>query len=180
MLRAGRVGAALVALACNEDVSPPADILNPVCSGDYSGLPASGTSLEHDLMPIFGAACTFSSCHDRSAKKAGLVLGDPRSPTDPTLLKEVRDSLLAPSTTVKSPVVPRVTPFDPTTSFLLDKVTGTQNDRGYSECRNQDPSRGPADTCGDAMPLGNPDYCSKAPEKIIAIAQWIRDGALQN
>jgi hypothetical protein len=152
-------------------------------------------------MPIFGGSCIFSSCHDQSSKKAGLVLGDPKSfgldggscfdtsakwgcripePIDPVLLREVRDSLLAPSTTVKSPVVPRVTPGDPTESFLLDKVTGTQNDRGYTQCQNQDPRGVSADTCGDVMPLGNADFCAARPDKVIAIAQWIRDGALEN
>jgi len=132
-------------------------------------------------MPIFGASCTFSSCHDRSAKKAGLVLGDPIEPLDDSaLLKEVRDSLLAPSTTVKSPVVPRVTPGDPARSFLLDKVTDTQNARGYAQCQNQDPRGSSPDTCGEAMPLGDATFCSTRPEKVVAIAQWIRDGALQN
>ena len=172
--------AVMSALACSEDPSPTADPGNPVCSGDYSELPASGVSLEHDLIPIFVASCTFSSCHDPSAKKAGLVLGDPKVPIDSALLREVRDSLLAQSTTVKSPVVPRVTPGDPTTSFLLDKVTATQNDRGYAQCENQDPRGSSANTCGDAMPLSDAAFCTTNPNKVIAIAQWIRDGAPQN
>jgi hypothetical protein len=151
-----------------------------VCNGDYSELPAASVSLEHDLMPIFKASCTFSSCHDRSAKKAGLVLGDPTSPTDASLLKEVRDSLLAPSTTVKSPVVPRVTPGDPTKSFVLDKLTGIQNDRGYAQCANQDPRGSSANTCGDPMPLGDAKFCATQTAKVLAIAQWIRDDAPQN
>jgi hypothetical protein len=114
--------------------------------------------------------------------KAGLVLGDPKSPDriDPNLSKEVRDSLLAPSTTVTSPVVPRVTPGNPTKSFLLDKITNTQNDRGYAACRNQGPSGSSPNSCGDPMPFGDPNYCSENPGKVMAIAGWIRDGAPQN
>jgi hypothetical protein len=176
------VGASLSALACNEDAQPTDAPMNAVCSGDYSDLPASGVSLEHDLMPIFEASCTFSSCHDRSARKAGLVLGDPKAtdPGDAALLKEVRDSLLAPSTTVKSPIVPRVTPGDPTKSFVLDKMTGTQNERGYAQCQNQGPSGSPPNGCGDPMPFGDPNYCSESPMKVESIAAWIRDGAPQN
>lgn len=181
-LLAGCVGTALCALVCCEDASPEpdSDSVNVVCKGDYSDLPTAAVSLEHDLMPIFRESCTFSSCHDTSAKKAGLVLGDPNADLgDPNLLKDVRESLLAPSTTVKSPAVPRVTPGDPTKSFLLDKVTGTQNGRGYA-CENQAPVGSPRDACGDAMPLGDATFCATQPGKIIAIARWIRDGALQD
>lgn len=186
LLAACCVSAALSSLACSEEPSPTADSTNAVCSGDYSALPATEASLEHDLMPIFGASCTFSSCHDRSAMKAGLVLGDPKSLRedggfiDPLLLKEVRDSLLAPSTTVASPAVPRVTPGDPTRSFLLDKITNTQSERGYAQCRNQGPTRSSSNSCGDPMPFGDPNYCSTNSGKVMAIAAWIRDGAPQN
>jgi hypothetical protein len=111
--------------------------------------------------------------------KAGLVLGD-RRPVDAVLLKEVLDSLLAPSTTVTSPIVPRVTPYDPTKSFLLDKITGNQNERGYAECRNQGPIGSSPDGCGDPMPLGNASYCATNADKVMTIAKWIRDGALGN
>jgi hypothetical protein len=197
---------ALAVLACNEDGPsaddlPADDLPNPVCSGDYSQRSTAPVSLEHDLMPIFAASCVFSSCHDPSARKADLVLGDPKSfgldagscidesaewgcrlsePIDPALLKEVRDGLLAPSKTVKVPALPRVTPGDPTKSFLLDKVTGTQNRRGYAQCENQSVSGSSANTCGDTMPLGSTTYCATMPEKVIAIVQWIRDGAPEN
>jgi hypothetical protein len=68
------VGAALSSLACNDEPSPTAESTNAACTGDYSDLPTSEVSLEHDIMPIFEASCTFSSCHDRSAMKAGLVV----------------------------------------------------------------------------------------------------------
>jgi hypothetical protein len=196
---------ALAVAGCSDDVrqsAPDSDggASNPVCSGDYSDIPATGISLEHDLMPIFGQSCTYSECHDPAAKKAGLMLGDPSAfgpgrsscydpsakwgcsipePIDQNLLKSVRDSLLAPSMTVVTPAVPRVTPFDPTKSFLLDKVTGNQNKRGYATCQNQDPSRSQG-ACGDAMPLSGPSLCEDEPARVMAIAAWIRDGAEQN
>lgn len=139
-----------------------------VCSGDYSELDGSTVSLERDLVPIFKGSCVFSSCHDASAHEAGFVLGDP---------KTIRDELLAQSTT--EPSLPRVTPYDPTKSFLLDKLTGNQNERGYSGCANQLPSNG-AGACGDVMPPNTGGLCADQPQKVIAIARWILAGAPQN
>ena len=170
----------IAAALCGCDGEEPPPVPEPaVCSGDYSQLPAAEVSLERDLMPMFGASCTFSSCHDRSSKKAGLFLGDPSSPIDPTLLMEVRDSLLAPSMTVTAPAVPRVTPGDPTKSFLLDKVTGSQDGRGYT-CESQEPSPADSTSCGATMPFGYADYCAENPHKVGAMAAWIRDRAPQN
>jgi hypothetical protein len=103
-------------------------------------------SFEHDLMPIFGLSCIASSCHDSTARKADLVLGDPSawgppgtSCYDPTakwkysfpapiprdLLTIVYSGLVdVPSKTV--PAVMRVVPGDPSSSFLVDSVSGTQ------------------------------------------------------
>lgn len=171
-----------------------------VCAGDYSQLPTAGVSLEHDLMPIFGASCTFSSCHDPTARKAGLLLGDPRAfapdggscfdesakwgcripmPIDANLLKDVRDSLLSSSTTVKEPAIFRVAPRDPGKSFLLDKLTGNQDGRGYT-CESQEPTPTSPASCGGPMPFGDSNFCKTNPDKVSAIAEWIRDGAPQN
>ena len=92
-------------------------------------------------------------------------------------LKTVRDSLLAPSETVVGSSLPRVTPFDPTKSFVLDKVTGTENDRGY-RCQSQDASE-PL-PCGGPMPKGGSSLCVQSSDSALAIAQWIRQGAPQN
>src|ERR1041384_731852 len=128
------------------DVAPPA-----AGCVDFSNLPTSPpVSLQQDLLPIFGLSCIASSCHDTSAKEAGLVLGDPRAcgppgsncfdptakwkykfpgPIDPALLSQVATSLVASSMTV--PGLQRITPGKPDQSFLIDKITGQENSKQY-------------------------------------------------
>src|ERR1043165_4553366 len=58
---------------------PPAECV------DLNQLPTTPTiSFKNDLMPIFGLSCIASSCHDTSAHKADLILGDPSACGKPT------------------------------------------------------------------------------------------------
>lgn len=190
-------GQSCVAAKC-VDESGNMGVTPPGCA-DFSGLPTTPpVSFEHDLMPIFGLSCIASSCHDRSAKKAGLVLGDPSAcgppgtscydpaakwkykfpgPIDPNLLNEVFSNLVASSMTV--PGLQRVTPGNPGQSFLIDKISGLENSKQYPvPCQSQDPTRPGA--CGSDMPLNSPSLCQDSPDKVRAIATWINQGVLMN
>lgn len=189
-------GALAFSLAgCSQgDVAPPAE----GCV-DYANLPTSPpVSFQQDLMPIFGLSCIASSCHDPSAKKAGLILGDPAAcgppgtscynpaakwkyqfpgPLDPNLLQQVLTSLTSPSMTV--PALQRIAPGKPENSFLLDKISGQENNKQYPvPCQSQDTTRPGA--CGSDMPLNSPSLCSDSPDKVRAIAQWVMAGAPNN
>jgi len=171
---------------------------------DISALPSTPeVSFRNDLMPIFGLSCIASSCHDQSAKKANLILGDPSAcgpmgtncydaaakwsytfQTNPADREALVATVLANLVNVASatiPGVPRVASGNAENSFLVDKVAGQQNSKQYpGPCTNQDPSR-PAGACGSDMPLGTPKgFCGDSPNKVQAIAQWIQQGAKNN
>ena len=63
---------------CSSDKSGNGDGSQPPTECvDLSQLPTTPTiSFQNDLMPIFGLSCIASSCHDPSAHKANLSLGD--------------------------------------------------------------------------------------------------------
>jgi hypothetical protein len=171
---------------------------------DFSTLPTAPISFRRDVMPIFGLSCIASSCHDSNARKADLVLGDPsacgpagtvcydptarwyytyRAGVPPDLLTAVYSGLVnVPSKIV--PAVNLVTPGDPSSSFLLDTLIGTQNTSWYSsQCRSTEPSL-PGAPCGPDMPLGSPNWCEGGDqlsvEKVQALAMWIQQGAPMN
>lgn len=153
-----------------------------------------------DVMPIFGFSCAGSQCHSGTRPKAGLSLGprcDPMgtdcvwpsqpntdNPSAPQPITEgdfqnVYDALMAPSVT--APAVKRVVPGKPEASFLVDKIAGTQNDKGYA-CTNtgNDPTVG---VCGDHMPQTVGPLCSTGktgPDRVAAIVNWIAQGAANN
>jgi hypothetical protein len=190
----------LSVFGCSQgEVAPPA----AECV-DYTNLPAAPVSFANDIMPIFGLSCIASSCHDQSAHKADLVLGDPsacgpqgticfdesakwkytyKAGVTPDLKQAVLDSLLAP-TSKTAPGVRRVAPGQPENSFLLDKVTGQQNSKQYpAPCQNQDPVNSPG-ACGGDMPYRSPNWCADGEQlsvqKVQAVAQWIEQGAQNN
>jgi hypothetical protein len=176
------------------------------CNTDYAryqGDAGRMVSLRSDVMPVFGLSCTVSDCHNSHDKKSGLDLGwrcaydavkracifpaveDPNTPsTNPPkplteeVVNAVYASLLADSATASG--VKQVVPGDPSRSFLLDKLAGTQNERGYT-CTNQDPSRevNPV-PCGDTMPQGADPTCEGSPASFELIVRWITQGARNN
>lgn len=133
---------------------------------DTSGPEVSFTA---DLMPFFAVTCAFGGCHDGDTRQAGLYLGPnvSKGPADASTQREVHDSLLSAATTTRE--LPRITPFDPSKSFLMLKVAGCQNAVGLT-CGD----RIPGQPCGARMPYLSPPL---APEKRAMLARWIADGA---
>lgn len=182
---------------------------------------APAVSLRNDLMPIFGLSCVAGECHNvyEAQPRAGLILGvkgayDATSPPwlygfppdtgatlpigdpikDPqpitqSVLDTVRASLLEASLTV--PSRKRVEPGNPSMSFLLDKVSDTQDEGPYqAECDNQDPTKSQA-ACGGPMPITGTALClmpgsqtiqgaATGQDRFNAIVRWIAQGAQNN
>jgi hypothetical protein len=161
---------------------------------------AEHVTFRDDVMPILGLQCTQSSCHVGDAPAAKLYLGvrcvyDQKSPhhctfvdaPDPAsstgvmpltadIVERVYQGLLAPSNT--APEVQRVTPGDPRASFLIDKIGGTHDDRGY-DCVALG-SMGVGGPCGSAMPFGSSGLCDlgdQGPPAFDTIAAWVLQGA---
>jgi hypothetical protein len=126
-------------------------------------------SFENDLMPFFSVTCAFGGCHDGLTRKNGLYLGPNFNDgaADATTRGEVLQSLLAPATTTAD--LPRVTPGDPSRSFLMLKVQGCQNRLGLA-CN----SALPDEPCGAQMPALSPPLTA---EKRSLLARWIAQGA---
>jgi hypothetical protein len=101
-------------------------------------------------------------------------------PYDPAIASMVRTGLLAPATTVNGGTVQRVAPMHPESSFIIEKLTDTQNSKGYT-CTNQDPAYAPLDSCGVFMPLNGNKWCESSERpRFDALATWIAQGALDN
>jgi hypothetical protein len=134
-------------------------------------------------MPIFQGKCAASSCHNEGHKEAGLSLGPASgSPVDDTVLKDVHDNLVnTPAQTVTTGDVMRIVPGDPSKSFLVDKITDTQNDKGF-KCTNQNPNYVTVpQPCGDYMPTSGGDHlCPASRAKFDTIINWIAQGAQNN
>jgi hypothetical protein len=180
---------------------------------DYSGLAsAAPVQFTRDVMPIFGFSCYASDCHNSNDNnfRAGLVLGvhcqpmgeganltcvypttqdpnaDPISdpnPLTPAILQAVYANLVnTPSQTVASQM--RVVPGHPESSFLIDKLADSQNNKPYtSMCKDTDPSHemnpGP---CGYGMPQATVDtgLCQTNNPWFVKVATWIAQGAPAN
>jgi hypothetical protein len=176
-----------------------------LCDTDFTRVQgAARVSLRDDVMPVFGLSCVTNSCHlgAPATSAAHLYLGvrckyDPGSlqcvfpdapdadpgkpqPLPQSIVDAVHEALLAPSVT--APAVWRVTPGDPGASFLVDKLAGTHNDRGYDCARaaQGDPREGP---CGAAMPLGGGTLClagERGRKRFDTVVAWIAQGAPNN
>ena len=107
-------------------------------------------SFKDDVQPILNSQCVF--CHVTGAENGGLNLGR----------RESHASLLSKST--EAPSMPRVTPGDPSQSYLVHKLKGTQLDAGGS---------------GAQMPLYDPPKPFPA-EHLEIIERWIKEGAQKN
>ena len=110
---------------------------------------SSGTSAPPKLADIqttiFKKSCVFSPCHKGPSGAGGLVL-------DGTLDEVFTALVNAPTQSVKDKI--RVVPDSPDTSYLVEKITRTEAEKG------------------SAMPI---DVVSA--EKIESIKAWIRAGA---
>jgi hypothetical protein len=107
-------------------------------------------SFKDDVQPILNSQCVF--CHVTGAENGGLNVGR----------REAYASLLSPST--EAPGMPRVTPGDPSKSYLVHKLKGTQLEAGGS---------------GGRMPMYDPPKPFPA-EHLETIERWIREGAQKN
>jgi hypothetical protein len=197
----GALAALVVGCASGDDAPSGGGDGGVRCETDFTRLAtAEHVSLRDDVMPIFGLSCTMSSCHGVDESAANLYLGprcvyDESSPHRCTfpdspdaapwppgampLTAEVLDAvyqgLLASSNT--APAVQLVAPRDPGASFLVDKLRGTHNLRGY-DCVSLRPEEmvGP---CGRAMPFGSSlcEFGSSGASQFNTIVAWVLQGA---
>ena len=107
-------------------------------------------SFKDDVQPILNSQCVF--CHVTGAENGGLNLGR----------RESYASLTSPST--EAPSMPRVTPGDPSKSYLVHKLKGTHLEAGGS---------------GSRMPMYDPPK-PFPPEHLDVIERWIQEGAQKN
>jgi len=132
---------------------------------DLSGPDVSFTS---EVMPLFSVSCAFSGCHDGLTRSAGLYLGPSviEDAAAPSIPARVFASVTSPATT--TPDMPRVTPGDPSHSFLWLKIEACQNRMGLA-C-----SDAPASPCGQRMPALSPELPA---ERRRLLGRWIVRGA---
>lgn len=138
--RIGRVIALLataVVTACGE-LSLPTD---PVGGGPPIDPNATFTRVQNE---IFTPTCTAIGCHDAIGRQSGLLLTSGSAYPSIVNVPSVEMAQLA-----------RVTPGDPSNSYLYRKVTGT----GIT---------------GDRMPLNGPPLSDS---QLALIRDWIRRGA---
>jgi hypothetical protein len=109
---------------------------------------ATGTSLSLDVQPIFNNSCVV--CH-QGAGQAGLALEPANAYKN-----------LVNVASTEAAALKRVAPGDPSHSYLLNKLNGTQVQSGGS---------------GAQMPYGAQPL---AAGQISAIQQWIQAGAANN
>jgi hypothetical protein len=115
----------IIAIACwIEGAAEPAlagvdaeiDYDNCEYAAGFAEPPAGGgATLSEHVQPIFDVYCSAGGCHGNMAPAAGLDL----------TAGNARDSLLADS--MQNPGVPRVTPLNPTNSYLITKLTSPGN-----------------------------------------------------
>ncbi len=114
-------------------------------------------SFVNDVAPIFRASCSLASCHGRSDASHGIFLG-----TDPKRMYAELQKTSAIAAGTKF-----VVPGDPSKSYLVAKLEGTQ--KSYSAiCANGD--------CGTMMAPGAP----LSRTELAIVRTWIEQGALEN
>ncbi len=125
------------------------------CAGDGTGLElvseVDQVTLSGDVQPIFTATCALSGCHAGSNPEEGQNLS-----AGQTFANVVN----VPSRQL--PILNRVTPGRPDSSYLVLKLTGMHLDAGGS---------------GDQMPLGGTPLSMN---QLGIIGRWILNGALNN
>lgn len=125
-------------IGCKPAAPPPA----------IPATPATGVSFAKEIKPIFNTKCVL--CHQGNKNNGGLNLEPDSAFKNLVSVKSSESSLN------------RVTPGAPDTSYLLNKLSGTQSQVGGS---------------GAQMPYNG----SPLPQtQIDLIRQWITQGALDN
>jgi hypothetical protein len=110
--------------------------------------PTSGVSFSKDIQPIFNNNCVI--CHQGSPGPGGLSLASGAAYANLVNVKSSESALN------------RVSPGAPQSSYLVNKIMGTQNQAGGN---------------GGQMPLGGSPL---SPAQISLIQQWITQGAPNN
>lgn len=146
----------IVAIACwiegagdpsGAEVDSAIDYDNCLYAEEFAAPPGGGgATLSAHVQPVFDTYCNAGGCHGSQAPAAGLDLSPGKA----------RDNLLADST--QNPGVPRVTPLNPTNSYLMKKVT----ENGVQ---------------GVQMPPGGP---ALGENEVEIIRTWIIQGAPDN
>jgi hypothetical protein len=111
-------------------------------------------SFSKDVLPIFGRACAFDSCHGGNPPEGDLFLG-----SDAT---RVYANLVSVPAKI-FPALPRIAPGDAANSFLLRKIDG-------DACA----IAGCTDACAEAMPQAL-DLLPEADR--LVIRAWVLEGA---
>jgi hypothetical protein len=107
---AAAVGTALVT-GCNSDSPDKSCTLYTPPSTFDQAQPV--VSFSKDVLPIFGRACAFDSCHGGSAPEGDLFLGEDATRVYANLVSVPAKIF---------PALPRIAPGDATNSFLLRKI----------------------------------------------------------
>jgi hypothetical protein len=143
----------IIAMACwiegattDEAASPYASIDYDNCeyAADFGETPTgSGATFSGHVQPILDARCATAGCHGDTAPAAGLAL----------TADVAYDNLMKAS--MQNPDAPRVTPGNPTNSYLITKLTGNG-------------------LMGMQMPLASQPL---SPEELEVVRTWISYGA---
>lgn len=143
----------IIAIACWIEGATDEEAASPYASIDYDGCEyaadfgetptGSGATFSGHVQPILEARCAAAGCHGDVAPAAGLDLTKDHA----------YDNLMKPS--MQNPDAPRVTPGNPTNSYLITKLTGNG-------------------LMGVQMPLG---AMPLSHEEVEVIRTWISYGA---
>ena len=106
-------------------------------------------TLPNHVQPIFSSSCALSGCHAGASPRQGLNLSTAQTFSNVVNVPSNQSALM------------RVLPFDPSQSYLVRKIEGTQGTVGS----------------GARMPFGRPALSS---QNIAIIRSWITKGALEN
>lgn len=149
---------ALLLLAATGCSSTAANNPSPAGPGSSAPLDASDPTFTADVLPIFQASCAAGGvgCHgDPSVTSAGNqsrpFLGMPSPAALPAAGSSAASTILAGlvgKASLEDPSMPLVTAGDPTRSFLMLKMDGTQ-DTQTNAC-----TAGEMGSCGTSMPFG--------------------------
>lgn len=112
------------------------------------------TSLSRDVQPIFTQTCALSGCHAGSLPAANLILETGR-------LFDAQTGIVNVASDQRFGLM-RVLPGDAESSYLVNKLEGTQGSVGGG---------------GERMPVGLPPLSESA---IDVVRRWIDEGALDN
>lgn len=122
------------------------------CSGGDDPVEPQDVSFANDIQPIFNGSCASLGCHIGPNPQRGMDLS----------LGEAYDDIVG-VTSVELNTMPRVTPGEPSNSYLYRKVQDTHLAAGGT---------------GDRMPP--PPRQALDAEDVELIRVWIQEGALSN